>query len=322
VKNRQNSTKALVESGVLTTLAIVLILLSIYIPVFLFIGVFIWPIPITYIYAKHGMKYSISSLVVTYIIASITSDPITAFFLVVLYGVLGVVLGYCIKSKKSVSISITILAICGFISTMIILKVLQLVTGQDMITQFVNAIGAMSEELRNSLLKSGMSKEKVKQMMMAFPDPITIKAILPALFMACSFVIAFLCYFITQKILKKIKYNIPEISPLSEWYVPSRVAIGIIIVFLLSIALSYFGVNNGNNYYINATLILNYTFTINGLGFIASFFKKRQVPKYFRWVIITICILTPIASLLFYVGIFDYMLDFRKLDKSRKRPIE
>jgi uncharacterized protein YybS (DUF2232 family) len=268
------------------------------------------------------MKYSIISLVVTYIVTSITVDPITAFFLVVLFGVLGVVLGYCIKSKKSVSFSILIMAASGFISTMISLQVTQLITGENIISQLVNSMGVWPETIKNLLLKSGASKENVTQMMTAFPDPKAIKVILPALFIASSFVIAFICYVLTQKILKRIKYSIPEISPLSQWYIPSRAAIGIIIVFGISLALALSGANNGNNYFLNAALILNFVFTINGLGFIASFLTKRGVPKYFRWIIIVICVLTQISVLLFYIGIFDYMLDFRKLDKSRKRPIK
>lgn len=319
--DRQNSTKALVESSILTSVAIVMILLSIYVPVFLLVGVFIWPIPITYIYAKHGMKLSVLSLVVTYVVAAITVDPITSFLMVILYGVLGVVLGYCIKSKKSVGFSLIIMAVCGFISTMIVLRVMVLVTGQDVISQGINSVNIMKESMRSAYIKSGTSKATIDKMMAFIPDPKIISTILPSLLITYSLVTAFICYFITQKILKRIKYLIPEIIPLSQWYIPSMVASGIIMIFIISFLLTFLKVENGQNYFLNANILFNFAFTINALGFVSFMLKKRKIQKYIRWVIIAICALTPISSILFYVGIFDYMLDFRKLDATRKKPI-
>lgn len=120
--DRQNRTKALVESSILTAAAVVLILMCLYLPAFFLVGLFIWPIPITLIYIRHGFKYSLLSLVVTYIITAMTSDPVTALGLVMVYGLLGVVLGYAVNSKKTASVSLVIMSTAAFLSTMAVFK--------------------------------------------------------------------------------------------------------------------------------------------------------------------------------------------------------
>lgn len=318
----QNYTKAMVESGILTLIAIVLILMSIYIPVFSLVGVFIWPIPITLIYIKHGMKYSLSSLLITFIISMLTSGPLTALSLVVVFGVMGFVLGYCIKSKEPVSISILILSVTAFLCTLVSTQIFSVVMGQNIISQGIKVLTLARDSTKAMYIKMAMSKESIDTAMAAIPSPNTIMMALPALIIIYSVTIAVLSYLLTQKILKRFKYNIPQISPLSEWYIPSKISFGIILIFGISYLLMASGMENGQNYFINANLIFNYAFTINGVAFVAGFLKRKNILKPVRWIVIILCILPPIGSYIYFIGVFDYMMDYRKLDPYRRRPIK
>lgn len=320
--DRQNNTKALVESSILTAVAVVLIIMSLYIPAFILIGAFIWPIPITFIYIRHGVKFSLLSLLVTYIITTMISDPVSAFGLVAIYGLLGVVLGYCVATKKSVSVSIVIMSVAAFLSTIAMFKMVTLVTGQDIISQGINTLSQSTEAVKSMYLKMGISKESVDKVMAAMPDPKSILLILPALLIAYSIFTSFICYILTEKILKRFKYQMPKIKPLSEWYIPARVSFGIILIFGISVLLMISGFKNGQNYFLNANIIFVFSFTINALGFISSFLEKKGVVKPLKWIIIIFCLFTPIGNYLYLIGIFDYIFDYRKLDPYRRRPVK
>ena len=320
--DRHNDTKAMVESGILTSVAIVLILMSLYIPVFILVGIFIWPIPITLIYIKHGMKYSLSSLFITFVVSMMTFDPLTAFTLVIVFGSMGFVLGYCIKSKKAVSISILILSATAFLCTLVSTQILSVIMGQNIISQGIKALTLARDSTKGMYIKMAMSKESINTAMAAIPTPSMIMMVLPALIITYSVSMAVFSYLITQKILKRFKYNIPQISPLSEWYIPSKISFGIILVFGISYLLMATGAENGQSYFINASLIFNYAFTINGIAFVAGFLRKKNILKPIRWVIILFCILPPIGSFIYFIGVFDYMIDYRKLDPFRARPIK
>jgi uncharacterized protein YybS (DUF2232 family) len=315
----QNNTKSMVESGIFTAVAVVLILMCYFLPGFVLIGIFVWPIPITLIYMRHGAKYSIMSLVVTFIITAMTTDLLTAIGFVSVYGLLGLVLGYCISSKKAVSTSIFILSGAALASTMAVFKLFAVVTGQDVISQGITMLTKTYQTTKDMYLSMGMSKETVKTFMATLPTAETIKMIIPAGFLTYSVTAAFICYLITQKVLKRFRYAIPPIKPFSEWYIPSRASFAIITIFGVSFLLMYSGIENGQQYFVNANLIFNYAFTINAIAFASWFLKKREVNRILRIIIIIFCIMPPIGAVLYLLGVFDYIFDFRKLDPIRKK---
>ena len=311
-----NKTHSLVESSILTSIAVVLMLMNVYVPIFSLIGVFLWPIPITLLYVKHGVKYSILSLFVTFIIIAIVLDPISALGLVTMYGLLGVVLGYCISSKRSAAVSISIMAIVAFLSTMALYKLFSSIIGMDIISQGIKGLTQSYNASQSMYTKIGVTKGAFKEYISYFT------VMVPSVFILYSLLVAFVSYLLTQKILKRFKYSISEISPFSEWYIPSKVSFGIMLIFVISFILVRIGMQNGESYFTNANILFNYTFTINALAFVAALLKRNNIKKPLSWVIIIFCILPPISTYLFFLGVIDYILDYRKLDPSRKRLIK
>jgi uncharacterized protein YybS (DUF2232 family) len=91
--NEQNSTRALVESGILTAVAIILVFAGMYVPLVSLVASFLWPLPITFIYLRNNIKYAVISLVVTGIITAMFSNPFNAIYIVMIFGITGIVLG-------------------------------------------------------------------------------------------------------------------------------------------------------------------------------------------------------------------------------------
>jgi uncharacterized protein YybS (DUF2232 family) len=320
--DRQNNVKALVESSILCGVSIVIILMSTYIPFVMLIAFFILPGITTFIYVKHGKKYSIIYLTSVLIINIGISGPVMALNFMILWGFYGVALGYCVKSKRSLFSTIAILAAVTFLSLVLDIEIISFLTGTDIIAQGLNAVSQSYETSRLLYIKMGMSKTQVDQAIASLPSPKVIMSLLPAVLILASATSAFLGYVVIQKMLKRVKLNIEKIKPLSEWFIPSKISFGIILIFAISGILMITGYPNGENYFFNANIIFVYAFTINALAFVSAFLKKRKTIKLVSWVIIIFCLLPPIVNYLYFLGIFDFISDFRKLDKSRRKPIE
>lgn len=320
--DRQNNTKSLVESGILSGVAVVVALIGMYVPFAGLVSLFVLPAISAYLFVKHGEKYGIVSTMAIFIICLGFFGPIATLIYIGICEFYGLALGFCIKTKKSVPTTIIILSIVVFLTIIIDIEVFSLVSGGNIISQGINIMNKSYESTKSIYMSMGVSRATLDKAMASVPSAKDIFALLPAAIIMASVLSALIGYIVIQKMFKRFKYNIPEMKPLSEWYIPVKIAFGVIIIFGISFFLSASGYENGNNYLNNAYLILGFTFTVNGLGFISSFLKKRRLNKAVITILMILFIMPPIGNYLYLVGIFDYMMDFRKLDPGRKRPIE
>lgn len=319
---RQNNTKALVQSGLLSGVAILAILLGTYVPFVIFLTFLIVPGIIAYIYAIYEGKYGLISLAIILIISILIIGPINALTLIIILGSYGVALGYSIKSKKSVFFTITLLSITVFLSLIIDIKIIEVVTGSNIISQGIKIMTQSFDASKYIYIKMGIPKEKIDMTIAALPTPKEVMGMLPSTLIMASLIYGFTGYFIIQKVYRRFKFDIPNIKPLSEWYIPSKISFGIILIFGISFFLMLSGYQNGQNYFINANIILVFAFTVNAVAFISSYLEKRNFNKFVRFIVILLCLLPPIGNYIYFLGIFDYVMDFRNLDQSRKRPIK
>jgi uncharacterized protein YybS (DUF2232 family) len=320
--NSHNNTRAMVEAGIMTAVSVVLIFMCIYLPAFFMVGLFVWPIPITLLYIRHGKKYSILSLVATFIITALLSDPVTAFGLSMVYGILGVVLGYSVTTKKSPAISLSIMSVAALISTMAVFKIFSMIAGRDVILQGIDTLTASYKTAKSMYTAMGISKDQIDKYMATMPTPQEMRLIIPAVFIMFSIFVAFISYISTQKILKRFKHEIPPIKPVSEWFIPSKVSFGILFIFAASFIMMAAGMSKGSSYFINANIIFRISFSLNAIALISWILKKRSIAGFVRWVIIIFVLISPVSQYLYIIGIFDYILDYRKLDNSRRLPVK
>jgi len=74
---RQDSTKAIVESGLMSALAVILVLMGWYLPVVGALISLIAPLPFLVVSAKHGLRYGAITVAVSALISYfLTGDPL------------------------------------------------------------------------------------------------------------------------------------------------------------------------------------------------------------------------------------------------------
>lgn len=313
----ESSTKSLVESAILTAITVVLVLLTLYIPVLYMIGLFLWPLPITFIYIRHGAKYSIMSLVVTGIITAISYDPISALNISATFGLVSIILGYCLKNKKDFFFSIILMSAAMFISLILVMKLFSFFMGQDIISMLTQQMNEMRQIAMQMYSQMGVPKETQDIALNAFPTAEVLKTMLPIGLLIGSIAMAFISYVVAGKVFKRFGYNYSKVKPFSEWYISVQFVMGIIGLVLLSYLMVYFKIKNSQMLYINTIILLQFVFIIDGLATVDFFMKKKDVAKGLRIFILIFLMLSQIGRLLIFVGIIDYALNLRKLDMKR-----
>ncbi|KRQ85969.1 hypothetical protein ABG79_02273 [Caloramator mitchellensis] len=313
---QKTSTKSLIESSLLTAIAVVLILISIYIPVFYYIGLFMWPLPLALVQIKHGYKYSITSLVATTIIILLFTDPYTAFGFAITNGLLGIALGYMIKKRANVFTMIFVMVIINIISLTASIKLFGLIAGQDYIKMAFEELYRSLDTAKNMYSKMGIPKETTEAIFKSIPPRETMMMLIPTALIFHGILSSVITYFFAKKIYSRFGIKLEDIPKFSNWYIPAKFALTLMLLILLGYLAAYMRLNRGEAILLNAMYLMMFVFTINGLAALSFYLEKRGLAKSLR-LLIMFFVFTSFGNLLFIVGIIDYSLNLRKLDISR-----
>lgn len=325
MQKRIYNTKALIEGSLITALTVVIMLISIYVPIFSIVANFILPVPITILYIKQNYKVTLISIIASGILISILYNPIAALSLVVLIGLTGMTLGYCIKNKKKFGTTMIFLAISVALGMIFYFIVYIMLMSKGGIYGFVNE---MVENFRQSMdlsksmyEKAGVSGSQLASMesMINIFTPEYIMRLIPAGIVIVSFVSSYLNYITARAILVKLKYEVNDIKPLNQWYMNTRLGTLIGAILLIGILFDRKNMAVGQYIVTSSELILQLIFLIDGLALTTYYLmKKFKMSKKITAIVI---VLTALSSLsLFYIlaGFIDMIFDFRKLDPYRK----
>ncbi|NFA61785.1 YybS family protein [Clostridium sporogenes] len=324
--NRQNKTSSLVEAGLIVSLMVVLIMFSLYLPVIGIFTTFLLPIPIAVLYLRQDYKITLLSILVTGIITTMIKDPITAVIIIISFGTIGFLLGYCIKSKKSIFITIVIIALGFLISNIIVFLIQILFVNKIGIMNFINKNISMMKDTMESAKdfysQAGVPKEQLQQMeqRLNLLQPDLILKMLPGSLIIISFVLAFLNYAITRAVLIKLGYkNVKPLPHISKIYINVRIVTIVAIGLLIGVILKRNNLVLGDYFFMTSSNLLFTMLLIDGLSVFIYYMKNKfKIPKGILIFILFMTVLGPLNIIYFYLGLMDVMLDLRKLDSFRR----
>lgn len=314
-------TRTLVEASLLAALAAVIMIASVYIPIISLVGAFVWPIPIVILAFKYDVKTSLLSLIVSLVIASIIASPVEALTLGLSYGLTAIVLGYCLRKKYSPFITIIAMGIATFIGYIAVIELTKLVTGVDAIKDFFTMFDESMKQSAQIMKGLGVSEDQIKNSPAANLNSNYLRLIFPGILALASITGSFLTYLIVEKIFKKLKYNINDIKPMDQWYIGNSLSFGLFFISIVSIILVYFKVPNSDIVYASVFSIFGFTFQIGGLAIVVWFLKSRGMPKSVVVLLSVFIIFSGLSQILFFIGLADYIIDFRKINPARRRRI-
>ena len=155
-------TSAMVEAGILAAIAIVMALISMYVPVLGAFVNFVWPLPIVICGARHGLKWSIMTLLVATIIIAMIMSPVNAFFLAAIFGLLGLILGECMRRHLAPMQLMAFGTIGGIIALVLNIVLSFVVLGIDPINMMFTSFDESLVQLAAYYREHGMSEADIK----------------------------------------------------------------------------------------------------------------------------------------------------------------
>ena len=188
-------TSAMVEAGILAAIAIVMALISMYVPVAGVFVNFVWPLPIIICGMRHGLKWSLMSLTVAGIIVAIIISPLQAFFLVAIFGLMGIVLGECMR-RRMPPMRLMFFGSIGAVVALILNVVLSFaVLGINPIEMMFTSFNQSLTELATYYREQGMSEADIKTAIQGYEDLLSMmRIIMPGAFLVSAPAIAFVNY--------------------------------------------------------------------------------------------------------------------------------
>lgn len=317
------NTKSMVEAGLISSLIVVIMLMTVYVPLFSLLGTFILPIPVTVLYLRHNGKVTLGAVVVSAILIAMLYSPISALTSSILFGATGITLGYCIKNKKKVWITLVMLAVVSALCSVIDFSIYVTFISKDGFTGFVNQNLQIMKESIDTASKMGMSQAQLEQIKKSYEifTPEFILELLPTMLLIAGSTSAYINYIVARSILKRFKYEIEPVPPFSTLYINNRVGTVILIIVIVGTLMDRGNMLGGKYVLVSSQLILQMVLLIQGIA-VASYYlrNKLKMSKLFTLLIILLTASTAALSMIYIsVGLMDMIFDFRKLDPFRRK---
>lgn len=304
--------RKLTEGAILLAAFAALILITIYIPIVGSILNLVLPLPFIMFSAKNSLK-NIMAFFLAAIFISFLAGSFIGVAMMLIYGSVGVVIGYLLQKNKSRTVimlasSLTFLAglVISYIVTVAFFKM-------DIIHEFA---AALNESIKNSqdMLKAMGNEEQIKLLKEKNADLVKmIKTYAPSVLIMTSIYAAFLTQLICFPIAKRFGVNVQPWGSIRNLSFPKSLLWYFLIVMGATILVHP---NEGTYFYMviaNANYILQMFMVLQGIAFLLYILHQRSVAKGLQVLIAILAFVIPtIHYIIMIVGITDLGFDFRK----------
>lgn len=320
--SKNYNTKSIVEAGLISALIVIIMLLNAFVPGIAIIGTFILPIPVTVLYIRHGYKVTIISVIVSTILIGMLYDPFSGLTSAVMFGLIGMTLGYCIKHNKKYAFTIVLLSISSAIEIVINFLILSaFVYKKNLYETIAMNIDLIKKSLDSTLsiyAKFGINTDTMAPMrkMIEMFTPELVLLLIPALVLVAAVLSAYFNYIISAVILSKLRYKVDNPTPFSEIYINNRVGTVVVLFVLVGMLLNSRKIAAGPYIMSSSMLVLQYILLLDGLSLTAYYLKNKfQVTKSFIILILIFLVFSQVGAVaLIVAAVADLVFDFRRLD--------
>jgi uncharacterized protein YybS (DUF2232 family) len=319
---RTTRVRPMVEGGILSAIAILFALISVYVP---FIGVFvnlIWPVPIILLGVRHGYKWSLMATVVSGLLIAILLHPLHAIGVAIGFGLTGIVLGHCFRQNYSPVKSVMLGSVASLASKIIVLAISAVASGINPLADQSEIMSQAVEQAIGIYRSLGMKEEDLAQMTSNMKSMLEMmKLIFPAGFALASVVDTYLNFMVARAVLRKLGHIIPPFPIFRLWKMSPAILYG----FILSVLMLYWGKSRELEWLatagVNLQVATSMLLMLQGMSVAFFFATKHDVPKFIRWVFIAMAFTNGvIMQAVVFTGAIDMAFDFRKIRRPPTPP--
>jgi uncharacterized protein YybS (DUF2232 family) len=305
--NPGGGVRALAEGAMMTALALILAVISRYVPVLTIITQFLFPAPLAILVLRQGFKYGCIGAVSILLLSTILLGPPIAFVQFINYGFLGLFFGWCFRSHKKAVFTMLGGVLLSCASTILLLFFFADIMGisleqiREIFTIYFHDYTLMLEQ-QGSVLPGSITVEGMVEAFMG---------LLPALLFLGAMFGSFACYIVMGHLLRRLSYDIPKLPPFRDWRLDWRLLWVLIIAMVASSLgerLQYNLLSQIANNLLSAMLVI---FAVYGLTIFIWIFWRYKVATFIRVLAILFLVQLFSGGLLIIAGVFDPLFDLR-----------
>lgn len=280
--------------------------------------ILLYPAPFIVLGVKYGLNYNIISIIVSAFFIGLVTDNTSGIFVLLAFSPLSVSLNYLIANRKKPLETMIITTLVSLASFLLILGLIKDMVGVSIVHQldefFTQTINTQIEGLKDMQM-SHYEILQVEDFLESAFDYVLL--IIPSIIMIFSLITAYINYFVSSVMLRKIGYGIASIPRFSKFRLPSNILLGTGIMFLGAFLLKWLKLSYYETVLLNITVLATFMFFSQGLSVIDYRLIKRNIGRLFRILILLFFIFVlPIGGIITFVGILDAIIDFRKFEKN------
>ncbi|MCR5177109.1 MAG: YybS family protein [Anaerovibrio sp.] len=316
----EQNIKSMTESGLLAAITIITALIGVYLPVLGTVAILIWPLPILILEVRHGMKWTLLSILASGIIMSILIEPLAAVRMVIGFAPPAIALGYGFRNNLPASKNLMLSLMAAVVAMLLAMGILFSVTGINPFNMQVDMLKESFEATMSAYEAMGIPAEQVADSKSQFEVAFSMITLLMPLVIICSGLITtWINFAIGGKVLRRLGHPVRSLPDFEEWRLPKL----IIYFFAFSLIGLYWGsAKNIDILYqisLNVNILTTFAGFIQGIA-IMSYFLHHKISRWVFWLIVAFIFLNGlIAQLVAFVGLFDMLFDYRKRFAKRQQ---
>ncbi|HPQ37218.1 MAG TPA: DUF2232 domain-containing protein [Synergistaceae bacterium] len=308
-----NTTRGLVESGLLVALAVILFLASHFLPVAGVAVAFVCPVPLVVLGLRHSLGRALLGAGVAMVIVTTMVGVLGGLFFGLGFGATGIALGYFAR-RSHAAVEILLYALLVSLGAKLLLMVLATkMTG-------INPFSVDPEEVRRmtdaALSMFGSASPETLQVIRGQMEGVlqALPILFPALLVMASGVDTFLSYAVSGAVLRRLgRETLPPLPRFEAWRFPKS----LFWALLVSAVLTLFGGSPSGalsvplKIGVNLRILVSMLFFLQGSAVVLAFLQAKKIGAW-RWGVFVLFLLVPLLSqLALILGIIDMWFDIR-----------
>mgnify|MGYP003603086735 FL=1 len=310
----EKTTKPIMEGGILAGIAIVMAMLGVYLPLLGIAFIYTWSVPLIVLAVRHDFKWSVLTAVVITILTALLLSPLTALSLMLIYGILGIAIGQCIRLNFTPIKTVIISSIVSILSLTLYLSLSFMLTNINPIDEQEKFISQVSTVAVQVYTEANVPTEKIAEITEATTKMASdVKMLFPLIIICFGFLSVWLNYKVAGLVLNRLGTFVEPIPSFSNW----RFSTLALYIYAFALVGLYWGTTREiyllKQLSYNIQQLANIIMLLQGLSLCYYLAKKYNLSK-MVWSIILILIFLNgfMIQTVAIAGAFDMIIDYRK----------
>jgi len=302
-------TRPLVEGALLAALAVALVLLGFYIPLLEPLVLFFWPVPITVIHLRHGLRATLLTLAVAVLALATFIGPLQALLAGATLGLTGLAFGVSLQRGFKASLTLLVAALTFVVTTLMTLGVSFFFLGVNPLEQLARIMQQSMEVSAGLYQRMGVDPAALQGAMQTTGQSLDLlRLTFPAVIILASLGHTFINYQVMRGVLRRLGYDTPSFPPFRHWRLPRYLALGFVAGFLLM------AWQPRNPVAVNLYVFFSTVLLIQGVAVAYFFLTRFNLPRWLAVFLLAYGLMVPLLhQLVVWLGVVDMVADYRRL---------